>query len=149
MSKSRGLAGLRVGYALGQPHLIEALVRIKDSFNSYPLGRLAQAGALAAMSAQDYFRSTCQRIAESRQALARGLTVLGFIVLPSQANFLFATHKQASASELASRLREWAILVRHFNAPRIETYLRITVGTPEDNGKLLAALARLLGKEMH
>jgi histidinol-phosphate aminotransferase len=149
MSKSRGLAGLRVGFALGQPHLIEALVRIKDSFNSYPLGRLAQAGAIASMSAQDHFRLTCQLIVESRRTLAHGLTALGFAVLPSKANFLFAAHESISASELSSRLRDRAILVRHFNAPRIENHLRITVGTPEDNGKLLAVLAAVLSKEMH
>lgn len=144
MSKSRGLAGLRVGYALGSHDLVQALSRIKDSFNSYPLDRLAQAGAAAAISADTYFRETCARIATDRDDLSKRLAALEFDVLPSKANFVFAAHKQMPAETIAARLREQSILVRHFKSPRIGNFLRISVGTPSDNGKLVAALQEML-----
>ena len=128
MSKSRGLAGLRVGYALGDAGLIEALRRVKDSFNSYPLGRVAQAGAVASVRDEDYFRESCARVVAGREAMTRALTGLGFAVLPSSANFVFATHPAQSGAELAAALRERAVLVRHFKQPRTAPYLRITVG---------------------
>jgi len=144
MSKSRGLAGLRVGYALGSRDLVQALVRIKDSFNSYPLDRLAQAGAAAAISSDAYFRKTCARIATDRDDLSKRLTTLGFNVLPSKANFLFATHEQIPAEMIAVQLRERSILVRHFNLPRIENFVRISIGTPSDNDRLVSALQEIL-----
>lgn len=145
MSKSRGLAGLRVGYALGHAALIEGLTRIKDSFNSYPLDRLAQAGAIASLEDEDYFQQTRATIIREREALTQALTERGFEVLPSSANFLFARHPGRDGGALAAALRERAILVRHFNAPRIADYLRITIGTAEDNAALLAALDAILG----
>ena len=143
MSKSRALAGLRVGYALGDAGLIEALRRVKDSFNSYPLGRLAQAGAMA--SVRD--RESCARLVAGREAMTRELIRLGFAVLPSSANFVFARHPARGGSEFAAALREHAILVRHFNKPRTAPYLRITVGTEHDTQRLIAAAAHILGHE--
>ena len=114
LSKSRALAGLRVGFAIGQRPLIEALERVKDSFNSYPLDGLAMAGAIAAIKDDAWFQQTRARIMTSRDALARGLTGLGFEVLPSAANFVFARHPGHSGADLAARLRQHGVLVRHF-----------------------------------
>jgi histidinol-phosphate aminotransferase len=144
MSKSRGLAGLRVGYALGDAGLIEALRRVKDSFNSYPVGRIAQVGAVASVNDDDYFRETCARIVTERDAMTRQLVGLGFAVLPSSANFVFATHPARSGAELAAGLRERGVLVRHFKQPRTAPYLRITVGTGQDTGRLIAAAGEIL-----
>ena len=143
-SKSRALAGLRVGFAIGQHPLIEALERVKDSFNSYPLDCLAQSGAIAAIKDEAWFQDTRQRIMASRELLARALSELGFEVLPSQANFVFARHPARRGAELAAQLRERGVLVRHFQKPRIEDFLRITVGTDEQCGRLIALLRDLL-----
>ena len=144
MSKSRALAGLRVGYALGDAGLIEALRRVKDSFNSYPLGRIAQAGATASVRDEAYFRESCAKVVAGREAMTRELTRLGFVVLPSNANFVFARHPARGGAELAVALRERAVLVRHFDKPRIAPYLRITVGTEDDTRRLIAAAADTL-----
>jgi histidinol-phosphate aminotransferase len=145
MSKSRALAGLRVGYAIGDADLIEALTRVKDSFNSYPLGRPAQAGAIAALADEAYFQQSRARVIEGRERLNRGLTRLGFEVLPSAANFVFARHPAHAGAALAAALRQRAVLVRHFPAPRIADYLRISVGTDGQIDRLLSALADILG----
>ncbi len=121
MSKSRALAGLRVGYALGDVGLIEALGRVKDSFNSYPLGRIAQAGATASLRDQAYFRESCARVVAAREAMTRELVGLGLVVLPSSTNFVFARHPTRGGLELAAALRDRAVLVRHFNKPRTAT----------------------------
>ncbi len=144
MSKSRALAGLRVGYALGDAGLIEALRRVKDSFNSYPLGRIAQAGATASVRDNAYFRQSCATVIAGREAMTRDLITLGFAVLPSSANFVFASHPVWGGSDLAAALRERAVLVRHFSAPRSAPYLRITVGTEDDTGRLIVALGDIL-----
>ncbi|MDF1486142.1 histidinol-phosphate transaminase [Ramlibacter sp. H39-3-26] len=145
LSKSRSLAGLRVGVAFGQRHLVEALERVKDSFNSYPLDRLAQAGAQAAYQDEAYFAQTRRAVMDSREGLTLGLEDLGFEVLPSQANFVFARHPARDAAQLAAALRERAVLVRHFARPeRIAQYLRISVGTPAQCDTLLRALAEIL-----
>ncbi len=141
LSKSRSLAGLRVGLAVGHPDLIEALERIKNSFNSYPLDRIAIAGAAAAFEDQAYFAHTCQLVIDSREALVAELQQLGFEVLPSAANFVFARHPQQDAAALAAGLREHGVIVRHFKQARIAQYLRISIGTPEQNQALLDALA--------
>ncbi|MFZ2295128.1 MAG: histidinol-phosphate transaminase [Polaromonas sp.] len=143
LSKSRSLAGLRVGFAAGSRHLIEALERVKNSFNSYPLDRLALAGAVAAYEDIDYFEQTRQAVMQSRDALRLTLQQQGFEVLPSAANFLFVRHPQHDAAMLAGGLRENGILVRHFRLPRIEQYLRISIGTPAECEALAAALRRL------
>lgn len=141
LSKSRSLAGLRVGLAVGHPDLIEALERIKDSFNSYPLDRLAIAGAAAAFADRAYFTRTCQLVIDSREALVAALQQQGFEVLPSAANFVFARHPQQDAAALAAGLREHGVIVRHFKQARIAQFLRISIGTPEQNQALLDALA--------
>jgi histidinol-phosphate aminotransferase len=140
LSKSRSLAGLRVGFAIGQADLIEALVRVKDSFNSYPLGIGAQLGAIAALQDEDYFRQTCGQIMANRAALAEGLQQRGFEVLPSAANFVFTRHSVMPAHELMRELRNRSVIVRHFDLPRIDQYLRITVGSEEQQTALFAAL---------
>ncbi|WP_373387302.1 histidinol-phosphate transaminase [Pseudomonas alcaligenes] len=144
LSKSRSLAGLRVGIAVGHPDLIEALERIKNSFNSYPLDRMAIAGAAAAFEDEDYFRATCQKVIDSREAVVAGLQRLGFEVLPSAANFVFARHPQKDAATLAAGLREQGVIVRHFKQARIAQFLRITIGTTEQNQALLDALGPLV-----
>lgn len=144
LSKSRSLAGLRVGFAVGDAGLIEALERVKNSFNSYPLDRFAISGAVAAMEDRDYFSATCQRVIATREQLAERLAGLGFEVLPSAANFLFARHPERDAAELAARLRERSIIVRHFRQPRIEQFLRITIGTDAQSERLCEALATIL-----
>ncbi len=146
LSKSRSLAGLRVGFAAGQRHLIEALEQVKNSFNSYPLGRLAIAGAAAAYADNDYFEQTRSAVIETREALALQLRGLEFDVLPSKANFVLARHPAHDAATLAARLREHGVLVRHFAQPRIEQYLRISVGTPAQCETLVQALRTLLAR---
>ncbi|MFG0381581.1 histidinol-phosphate transaminase [Pseudomonas sp. zbq_18] len=144
LSKSRSLAGLRVGIAVGHPDLIEALERIKNSFNSYPLDRMAIAGAAAAFEDEAYFRETCQKVIDSREQLVAALSAMGFEVLPSAANFVFARHLQRDAGELAAALREHGVIVRHFKQQRIAQFLRITIGAPEQNQALLDALGQVL-----
>ncbi|HEX4870275.1 MAG TPA: histidinol-phosphate transaminase [Moraxellaceae bacterium] len=144
LSKSRSLAGLRVGLAVGDPALIEALERIKNSFNSYPLGRMAIAGAAAAFADREHFEATRRAVMAERDALAGRLDALGFEVLPSAANFVFATLPGHDAGWLSAQLRERGIIVRHFRAPRIEQFLRITIGTPEQNAALVRALVEIL-----
>jgi len=147
MSKSRALAGLRVGYAIGDADLIEALTRVKDSFNSYPLGRPAQAGAIASLADETYFQQSRISVIEGRERLNRGLHQLGFDVLPSAANFVFARHPAHQGGQLAAALRQRAVIVRHFAAPRISDYLRITVGTDGQIERLLSALLDILDSE--
>ncbi|MCX7156446.1 MAG: histidinol-phosphate transaminase [Rhodocyclales bacterium] len=145
LSKSRSLAGLRVGFAAGHADLIEALERVKNSFNSYPLDRLAIAGAVAAYEDREYFEKTCRAVIASRETLVGELKVLGFEVLPSAANFIFVRHPQHDAEKSALALRRRSIIVRHFKLPRIEQFLRITVGTDEQCAALIAALTEILG----
>ncbi|WP_407499317.1 histidinol-phosphate transaminase [Acinetobacter baumannii] len=139
-SKSRSLAGLRVGFAIAQSHLIAALEAVKNSFNSYPIDRFAIAAAVASFEDQAYFEEQCQKVITSREKLVRDLTELSFNVLPSKANFIFATHSQHDAGQLAQKLREQGIIVRYFNKPRINQFLRITVGTDEQNARLVQTL---------
>ena len=144
LSKSRSLAGLRVGFAIGHGDLIQALTRVKDSFNSYPLDRLAIAGGAAAMADRAHFEQTRQTVIKSRDWLTGELARLGFQVLPSAANFVFARHPGRDASELAQALRARSIIVRHFRLPRIEQFLRITVGTDAQCQSLATALKAIL-----
>jgi histidinol-phosphate aminotransferase len=149
LSKARSLAGLRVGYALGHPDLIEALIRVKDSFNSYPIDRFASAGAIAAMQDTAYFEQTCNKVVATRELLIKDLIKLGFDVLPSGANFIFAKHKVKDGAELTSLLRQKNIIVRHFKAPsRIAPYLRITIGTDVQSKALIDTLAGLLSEHI-
>lgn len=144
LSKSWSLAGLRVGFALASPEVVQGLLRVKDSFNSYPLDRLAQAGALAAIGDTDYFDQTRRKVMAARETLVGRLTELGFQVLPTQTNFVFARHPAHSALDISQALRDKHILVRHFKHPRIDQFLRITVGTPGDCDRLCKVLAEFL-----
>ena len=144
LSKSRSLAGLRVGFAVGHPDLIEALERVKNSFNSYPLDRLAIVGAVAAVEDAAYFAACCRKVIATRDTLTADLSALGFDVLPSAANFVFARHPLHDAAELAKALRERGIIVRHFKLPRIDQFLRITVGTDGECQALITALREIL-----
>ncbi|HEY9118435.1 MAG TPA: histidinol-phosphate transaminase [Marinobacter sp.] len=144
LSKARSLAGLRVGFAVGSAELIEALNRVKNSFNSYPLDRLALAGAIAAFEDDDWFRATCEGVVGEREWVASRLEELGFDVLPSKANFIFARHPGHTGEALAKGLREQGVIVRHFNKPRISDFLRITTGTADQNKRLIACLEALV-----
>ncbi|MEA3404230.1 MAG: histidinol-phosphate transaminase [Pseudomonadota bacterium] len=146
LSKSRSLAGIRVGFALGQAHLIEALERVKNSFNSYPLDRLAIPAAIAAFEDQDYFETTCNKIIDSREQVTKTMQSLGFEVLPSAANFIFAKHSSLNAEQIAQQLRDQAIIVRYFNKPKIDQYLRITIGNDYENGRLCEVLTEIVNK---
>lgn len=139
-SKSRALAGIRVGFAIGDAALIEGLERVKNSFNSYPMDKMATQGAIAALADQDYFEQSCQKIIHTREGLSHQLQQLGFEVLPSYSNFVFARHSQHQAVNIAKALREKAIIVRHFSHDRIDQFLRITIGTEEQCQALLDAL---------
>ena len=144
MSKSRSLAGLRVGYALADGNLIAALHSVKNSFNSYPLDRLALAGAVGALSEPDYLRQTAEKITATRRRTAEALRAMGFQVGDSAANFLFVTHPAVAAKALLDGLRQRGILVRWWDRPRISNHLRITVGTDEEMDALCAALRELV-----
>lgn len=144
LSKSRSLAGIRVGFALGHPDLIEALERVKNSFNSYPLDRLAIYGAKAAFEDEAYFQETCQKIIQTRQTLTNTLQTLGFNIIPSAANFVFVSHPSYPAEKLAQALRKQSIIVRYFNKPRINQYLRITIGTDAETRQLSQALQSII-----
>jgi histidinol-phosphate aminotransferase len=144
LSKSRALAGLRVGFAVGHPGLIEGLERIKNSFNSYPLGRLAQAGALAAIEDQAHLEAMSAKVIQTREKLLRQLSALGFETLPSTANFIFTRHPKHAGAKLYQALRDRGIIVRHFKSPRIEEFLRITIGTDEQSAELVSTLQEIL-----
>jgi histidinol-phosphate aminotransferase len=144
LSKSRALAGLRVGFAVGHPALIEGLERVKNSFNSYPLGRIAQAGAVAAIEDQAHLEASSAKVIQTRTKLVAELSALGFDTLPSTANFIFTCHPKHSGEKLYQALRDRGIIVRHFKSPRIENFLRITIGTDEQSGELVAALKEIL-----
>jgi histidinol-phosphate aminotransferase len=144
LSKSRALAGLRVGFAVGHPSLIEGLERVKNSFNSYPLGRLAQAGAIAAIQDQAHLESTSKKVIQTRERLVNELASLGFDTLPSTANFIFTRHPKHAGANLYQALRDRGIIVRHFKSPRIEEFMRITIGTDDQTNELIAALKEIL-----
>jgi histidinol-phosphate aminotransferase len=143
-SKSRALAGLRIGMAFAKPHLIAALEAVKNSFNSYPIDRLAVAGGVASFEDQAYFEQTCQQVIDNREQLILDLERLGFNTLPSKANFIFTTHQQYDAAELSAKLRETGIIVRHFKRPRIDQFLRITVGTIDAQQRLIDRLKEII-----
>ena len=145
LSKSHALAGLRAGYAIGNHELIKGLERVKDSFNSYPLDRLAIVGASAALKDTDYLEKTRQAVMASRARLVEELCELGFDVLPSTANFIFARHPREDATTLAAKLREKKIIVRHFKQARIDQFLRISIGTDAQCRLLIDAIRQIIG----
>jgi len=145
LSKSYALAGLRGGFALTQKGLVEALDRIKNSFNSYTLDRLAIAGAAEAVLDEEHFKTITQRIISTREHTAKTLHIMGFEVLPSSANFLFVKNNAICGEMLYNMLKARGILIRHFNRPRIVDWVRITVGREDEMETLLAAISDTLG----
>jgi histidinol-phosphate aminotransferase len=145
LSKAYSLAGLRVGVAMGSEQLVEGLIRVKNSFNSYPLDVLAQRAAAAALADEEWFADACATVIASRERLCLEMEAMGFEVLPSAANFILARHSSQPAAKLFAALREQGIIVRYFDRPRINDYLRITVGTDQQIDELLGALAELTG----
>ncbi len=146
-SKSRSLAGLRIGMAYGSESLMAALNAVKNSVNSYTLDRVALAAAQAAVEDQAYTDDTCSRIAKTRENTTGKLLQLGFRVLPSKTNFVFASHDAVPAETLFRKLREKGVLVRYFNKPRIDNFLRITIGTEEEMDILTETLTMILEEE--
>jgi histidinol-phosphate aminotransferase len=144
LSKSRALAGLRVGFAMGHHELIEALERVKNSFNSYPIDKLAMAGAIAAIEDKEHLTKISNLVIESREKLVKELNNLGFETIPSNANFIFTKHPKKDAAQIAAALREKYIIVRHFKLPRIDQYLRITIGTDQECNALVNALKEII-----
>ncbi|NOX27625.1 MAG: histidinol-phosphate transaminase [Gammaproteobacteria bacterium] len=143
LSKSRSLAGLRLGFAIGNEQLIAGLERVKNSFNSYPIDRFASTGAIAAFEDEEYFQTTKQQILNTRAKLITGLESLGFEVLPSQANFVFARHPSKDAISISQSLRDKGIIVRHFAKPRIDQFIRITIGTKAECEALIKCLSSI------
>ncbi|MFD1065177.1 histidinol-phosphate transaminase [Oceanobacillus locisalsi] len=143
LSKSRSLAGLRVGMAMGHPDLIEGLMRVKDSFNSYTIDRLAIAGAVEAFRDAAYFEKTRQKIIATREDFRQELEKRRFYVLPSQANFVLASPADIEAEKLFIELKQAGFLIRYFNKPKLENYVRISIGTKEQMTKLLHAIDRI------
>lgn len=144
LSKSRSLAGLRVGWAFGSPELIEGLNRVKDSINSYTLDRVALAGAVAAIEDADYFNETRKKIMTTRDNTVERLKELGFNVIPSSSNFIFITHSSVPAEEIFIKLKQEAVLVRYFKKPRIDNYLRVSIGSDVEMDALITALKKIL-----
>lgn len=142
-SKSRSLAGLRVGWALGNKNLIAAMCCVRDSINSYTVDRLAQAAAAAAIYDAAYFDRTRQAIMATRERTLERLRALGFETAPSKANFLFVRHPRLPGKAVFQALRERGVLVRRWDLPRIEDYLRISIGTDEEMAALCAALEEI------
>lgn len=143
-SKSRSLAGLRVGWALGSPDLISAMCCVRDSINSYTVDRVAQAAAAAAIGDEAYFNKTCRAIMATRERAFDRLKGLGFLVEPSQANFLFVRHPEAAGKLIFQALRERGILVRRWDLPRIGDHLRISIGTDGEMDALCLALEEIV-----
>lgn len=147
MSKSRSLAGLRIGFAFANENLIEALNRSKNTFNSYPVSRLAQVAAIASFEDDDYFKEQCRKVVQLRQELIEELEKLDFVVIPSQANFIMARHERIKTSQLYELLRTNYIMVRHFKQEEIENYIRITVGSKDQNKLLIQELRKIIKKK--
>jgi histidinol-phosphate aminotransferase len=146
LSKSHALAGLRCGLIMGQPHLIEGVIRIKNSFNSYPMNAMSQAGATAAILDDEYSRQICMKVAATRDWVIQALAERGFIVMPSTANLLFFTHPNVTGEALYEGLRRRGILVRHFSMPeRIRNHVRMSMGTDDEMRAVIAALDEIIG----
>ena len=146
LSKSHSLAGLRIGYAIGQPHLITALESIRDSFNSYPIDSLAQAVSSAALSDTAYYDKIAKKIIATRERTVEGLQKLGFSVLPSSSNFIFVSHADIDAKALKTFLETKSIFVRHFDLPKINQHLRISIGTDADMDTLITAISQFISR---
>ena len=143
-SKSRSMAGARLGYAIGNAELIRDLETVKFSTNPYNVNRLTLRAGVQAIAEQDYYTENCKKIMATRAYTKEKLEKLGFTVLDSRSNFLFASTERKNGAELYKKLKEKGVLVRHFDAPRIANWLRVTIGTPEEMQALLAALDKIL-----
>ncbi len=140
LSKSHSLAGLRVGFAMGSEELIEGIIRVKDSINSYTVDRLAQAGAREAIRDEAWFQENRARIMKTRERVLAKLRELGFKVIPSQANFIFISNPRCAGRELFRKLREQGILVRYFDKPKIDNFLRVSIGTDDEMDRFLMVI---------
>ncbi len=144
-SKSRSMAGVRIGYAMAQPELIRAMNDVRYSFNSYPMSRMSVAAGVAALADEAYFQETRAKVMETREKTKRELHRMGFTFQDSMTNFIFATHDRVPAQVIFEKLREQHIFVRHFQAPRIENYLRISIGTDDEMKRFLDAVGEIVG----
>lgn len=144
LSKSRSLAGIRVGFAMGNKELIQGLNRVKNSFNSYTIDRVAAAAAVAAIKDKEYFTQCVTNVINTRERIIKKLNSLGFNVVPSKANFIFITHKDYAASDLFTKLREKSVLVRYFNKERINNYLRVSIGSDEEMDFFIEKLQEIM-----
>jgi histidinol-phosphate aminotransferase len=147
LSKSRSLAGLRVGFAMGHKDLIEGLDRVKNSINSYTLDRVALSGALESFNDESYFQDARQKVIATREQTVAKIKAMGFRVIPSMANFIFISHPSLPASTIYQQLREKGILVRYFNKPRIDNFLRVSIGSDEEMECFLQAIAEIIQKK--
>ena len=143
-SKSRSMAGMRIGFAMGNEEIISALYAAKDSYNSYPLDSVAIAAGVASIEDEEYFRATLAKVISTRTRLTEELRALGFDVKESSANFVFAEHNKLRAKDICEYLKTKDIYVRYFSKPRIDNRLRITVGTDEDIDALIRELKILI-----
>lgn len=145
-SKSRSLAGMRIGHAIGSKELIAAMNDVRFSYNSYPMTRLSVEIGAAAMEDEEYFEKTCKKIVATREWTKKELKRLGFSFQDSMTNFIFASHKNVPAEEIFDALREKHIFVRHFGAERIKNYLRISIGTQEEMEIFIREVEKLVMK---
>ena len=143
-SKSRGLAGIRLGFAMGDYGLISAIARVKNSFNTYPVDRLASCAGIASLKDKTWFEFNKEKIIENRKFLTLRLEKLGFHVLPSQGNFVLTSHPKIQAENIFTELKKNKILVRHFNKNKIKNWLRISIGTKRECEKLLKILKKIV-----
>ena len=144
-SKSRSLAGARLGFCVAQPGLIADMNRVKFSYSPYNINSMSEAAGAAAMADEAYFQKTVAAICQTRAETTAALRQRGFTVLDSATNFVFAAHPQHEAAALCGALRQQNVLVRHFTAPRIQNWLRVTIGTPAQMQRFFAALDAAMG----
>ena len=143
-SKSRSMAGARIGFGVGNRDLISDLNTIKYSTNPYNINRMSMAAASGVLSDDEYTRKNCKVIADTRENTTKKLKEIGFVTTDSKANFIFAKHTYISGKTIYEKLKQRGILVRHFSTPKINEYVRITVGTPEQMSALIFALKKIL-----
>ena len=145
-SKSRSMAGMRIGEAYGNAELIRYMLAVKDSYNSYPVNRLSIETGVASVQDEEYFQRTLGKVIATREDTAAKLKELGFEVLDSQTNFLFVTHPGFKAKDIFEFLREKGIFIRYFNKPRIDNFLRITIGTDGEMSQMIAQIKNFIDK---
>lgn len=143
-SKSRSLAGMRIGYAMGNPELIKAMNDVRYSYNSYPMTRLSVALGVAALEDETYFQDTVAKVIETREWTKEQLKRLGFSFRDSRTNFIFAAHESVPAVQIFDALREKHIFVRHFSQKRIDNYLRISIGTREEMERFIEETEKIV-----